>query len=76
MMIFIWRLQGTRLWAVGALLTTLGFFPMWIEPTLGSIAIVLDNIATITTSLLIVEDAIRFKGLHPLDHLRVPFEIL
>ena len=80
MMIFIWRLyptlQGTSLWAVGALLTTLGFFPMWLEPTLGSIAIVLNNIATITTPLLIFEGAIRFKGLHPLDHVRVPFEIL
>ncbi|MDC7230714.1 MAG: hypothetical protein PQJ48_10425 [Sphaerochaetaceae bacterium] len=59
MMIFIWRLyptlQGNSLWAVGALLTTLGFFPMWLEPTLGSMAIVLNNIATITTPLLIFE---------------------
>ncbi|MGE4454622.1 MAG: diguanylate cyclase [Sphaerochaeta sp.] len=80
MMIFIWRLyptlQGTGLWAVGALLTTLGFFPMSLEPTLGNIAVVLNNIATITTPLLIFEGAIRFKDLHPLDHVRVPLEIL
>lgn len=79
-MIFIWRLhpnlKGTGLWAVGALLTTLGFFPMWLEPTIGSLAIILNNIATITTPLLIFEGVMRFREFHPLERFRVPFEIL
>lgn len=79
-MVFIWRLypklQGTGLWACGALLTTLGFLPMWLEPTIGDLAILLNNFATISTPLLILEGILRFRDLHPIERFRVPGEVL
>lgn len=70
-MIIIWRMyrhmKGPGYWAVAALLTMLGFLPMWLEPKIGTLAIILNNFATVTTPLLIFEGVIKFRNFHPFD---------
>lgn len=79
-MLIIWRMyrqmEGPGFWATAAVLTTLGFLPMWLEPWIGNFAIILNNFATITTPLLIFEGAVRFRKLHLFDTVRVPGEFL
>lgn len=75
-MIIIWRMYrqepGTGLLACAAVLSVFGFLPMWVEPQIGPLAIVISNIATVGTPLLIFEGMVRFRRLSLAERLRIP----
>lgn len=68
--------RGPGCWAGAAVIATLGFIPVWFEPQIGNLAIILSNLATITTLNLILEGVIRFRNLEISTKIRATGEIL
>lgn len=64
-LVFLWRInrqvEGPGIWALASIICTLGYVPLWLEPQLGNIAIILNNISAIGTLLLILEGILRFR---------------
>ncbi|TFD99923.1 diguanylate cyclase [Jeotgalibacillus sp. R-1-5s-1] len=66
-MTLTWRMnsdeKGLGFWAWGAIIGGLGFMVMLIMPTIGTYAIVINNVASIAAPLLILEGIMRFRHL-------------
>ncbi|PKL28280.1 MAG: hypothetical protein CVV46_07240 [Spirochaetae bacterium HGW-Spirochaetae-2] len=64
-LVFLWRInrevEGPGIWALASIVCTLGYVPLWLEPQIGNIAIILNNISAIGTLLLILEGILRFR---------------
>ena len=64
-LIFLWRINrheaGPGIWALASVVCTLGYVPLWLEPQMGNMAIILNNISAIGTLLLILEGILRFR---------------
>ncbi len=79
-MIIIWRmyphLEGPGFWVAAVVLMTLGFIPIWLEPQIGNMAIILNNFASITTPALILEGIMRFRRIGTGRNIRIPSGIL
>ncbi|WP_227394654.1 GGDEF domain-containing protein [Jeotgalibacillus aurantiacus] len=65
-MTITWRMnsdeRGLGFWAWGAIIGGLGFMIMLIMPTIGAYAIVINNVASITAPMLILEGIMRFRN--------------
>lgn len=65
--IMLWRInpqeKGLGLWAIAAIVGSLGSASIWLRLLIGFYAIFINNLLALTTTLLVLEGILRFRGI-------------